>query len=211
MKKRLSIVLLLVLAVLLTGCGQGDKVVPLTEAELEYFNGTEFFNNYENRSNQFLGSLYDSPEQINMYELLYCDTGVREEITDKEIFTAYAVLIGEEYNEDVDIPCGCDKMTTAKIDEFLQKYTGLTLAETDKIGLDYFINLEEYDAYYHFHGDTNWTDVVFTKGERQGDMIRLYYDGAFYKNDGTLDKHGESVVTLRQTEEGYQFVSNQLV
>lgn len=204
MKKHLWIVLLSLL-LLLTGCGQGDKVAPLTEDELAYFNGTEFFNLYETRCNQFLNSLYDGPEQMDLYELLYCGTGVLEKATEKEVFTAYAALVNEEYSEDVDIPCGCDKMTTEKIDEFLQKYTGLTLAETDKIGLDQFIYLEEYDAYYHFHGDTNYcTQVTFDKGERQGDLVRLYYEDTF-RNEGS------KAVTLRQTDEGYQFVSNQLV
>ena len=107
MKKHLWIVLLSLL-LLLTGCGQGDKVAPLTEDELAYFNGTEFFNLYETRCNQFLNSLYDGPEQMDLYELLYCGTGVLEKATEKEVFTAYAALVNEEYSEDVDIPCGCD-------------------------------------------------------------------------------------------------------
>lgn len=96
-------------------------------------------------------------------------------------------------------------MTTESIDQFLQKYTGLTLAETERIGLNKdYIYLEEYDAYYHFHGDTNfWTQVMFERGERQGELIRLYYEDTF-RNEGN------KVVTLRQVENGYQFVSNQM-
>ena len=206
MKKVTLVLVVLFLVGILAGCGQtGEKWEALTEEELSYFNGTGFFNHYENRSNQFLSSLYDSPEQIDLYELLYCDTGDVEEKTDKEIFTAYAVLVGTEYTEDVDIPCACDKMTTESIDQFLQKYTGLTLAETERIGLNKdYIYLEEYDAYYHFHGDTNfWTQVMFERGERQGELIRLYYEDTF-RNEGN------KVVTLRQVENGYQFVSNQM-
>ena len=46
--------------------------------------------------------------------------------------------------------------------------------------------------------------MTFDKGERQGDLVRLYYEDTF-RNEGS------KVVTLRQTDEGYQFVSNQMV
>lgn len=187
----------------LTGCNSNyEKMKTLTEEELAYFNGTEFFNCYENRSNQFLSSLYDSPEKIDLYELLYCTTGDVELTTDAEIAAIYKKT-GRDTDEE--LPCACEKMTTAKIDAFLQRYIGLTLAETEKIGLEHFIYLEEYDAYYHIHGDTNFRSVVtFHQGEQQGDLIRLYYKDDFLNE-------GEKVVTLRQQDEGYYFIANQKV
>lgn len=205
MKKHLWIIMLLLL-LLLTGCGQGDKVTSLTEEGLAYFNGTEFFNNYETRCNQFLNSLYDTPEQIDLYELLYCGTDVQETLPVEEEIAAYEKVSGREITEAFyEVPYDCDKLSTANIDEFLYKYLGLTLAETAQVGLEPYIYLEEYDAYYHFHSDTNYCmQVVFDKGECQGDLIRLYYDDTFHNE-------GSKVVTLRQVEDGYQFVSNQLV
>lgn len=39
-----------------------------------------------------------------------------------------------------------------------------------------FAYLANYDAYYHFHGDTNALyDVCFYAGERSGDTVTLYY------------------------------------
>lgn len=71
--------------------------------------------------------------------------------------------------------------------------------------MEHFIYLEEYDAYYHIHGDTNFRSAVtFYKGEQQGDLIRLYYQDDFLKE-------GEKVVTLRQQDGMYHFIANQEV
>lgn len=129
MQKRKTVLLVIAFFILLlAGCHVGDeKTVALTETELAYFNGTEFFNCYENRSNQFLSSVYDSPEKIDLYELLYCNTGEVEPTTDAEIAAIYKKT-GRDTAEE--LPCACEKMSTAKIDAFLEQYIGLTLAET---------------------------------------------------------------------------------
>lgn len=79
-----------------------------------------------------------------------------------------------------------EKLSTAGIDAFLQQNTGTSLAESNKRGLDQFLYLEEQDAYYHLHGDTNApTDIFFSYGEREGNLIKLYYDasGQFLEGD----------------------------
>jgi hypothetical protein len=89
------------------------------------------------------------------------------------------------------------------MDAVLMKYTGLTLADTDKIGLETFTYVKDYDAYYYYHGDTNYRNrVTFSRGEREGDIIRLYY------NDGFIGD-GEKVLTLREKDNQYLFVSHQ--
>lgn len=56
----------------------------LTGAELAYFNEAFFNGEYMNIRNQFLSSLYDAPEKINLFELFYCGSGQTESITDAE-------------------------------------------------------------------------------------------------------------------------------
>ena len=68
------------------------------------------------------------------------------------------------------------KITAEQADAVLTRWTGLTLAETDALNMGSFSYLSDYDAYYHFHGDTNAPgSVCFYAGERSGDTVTLYY------------------------------------
>jgi len=70
------------------------------------------------------------------------------------------------------------------------------------MGLENFTYLEEYDAYYYYHGDTNYRmEITFSSGEREGDIIRLFYDDVFFVD-------GEKMLTLREKGDSYLFVSN---
>ncbi len=61
------------------------------------------------------------------------------------------------------------------MDEVLTENMGIALADTEKVGLDKFTYLEKYDAYYHYHGDSNYQPkITFSSGEREGDIIRLF-------------------------------------
>lgn len=168
-----------------------------------YFNET-FFNDAEaiNIRNQFLSSLYDSPEDINLSELFYCG------IPEGEITVEGAAPQTEEELQQVygDTPPDCPtyKLTTAEMDALLVKYTGLTVAQTNGVGLDHFTYLPEYDAYYWAHGDTNYRSEVSIYAVEQADeLLRLYYEDNFMGG-------GWKCITLRKVEDGYHFVSNQL-
>lgn len=197
----------LLAAILLVGAVAGctftgaknAEITPLTAGELQNFNGEAFFNGeYLNIRNQFLSSLYGAPEQIDLFQLFYCGSGVAETATEAE----KAAVVAQN-GWDMAPDCGCEKISRANMDAVLTQYMGLTLAETDKVNLDQFTYLERYDAYYHFHGDTNYRmNITFSDGERQGDLIRLFYNDRFFAD-------GEKVLTLRQKEGGYLFVSNQ--
>ena len=68
------------------------------------------------------------------------------------------------------------KLTAEQADHVLVRWIGLPLAETDALNMGSFAYLANYDAYYHFHGDTNaLSDVCFYAGERSGDTVTLYY------------------------------------
>lgn len=174
------------------------KTTPLTAEELSYFNGDKFFNGENmNIRNQFLSSLYDTPEKIDLFQLFYSGSGQEIYPTEAE---KEALIARNGWDTAPD--CGCDKISRATIDTLLTKNMGLTLADTDKIGLDKFTYLEKYDAYYHYHGDTNYRTVSFSKGERQGNIIRLFYTDTFMGD-------GDKVLTLREKNGEYLFVANQ--
>ena len=172
---------------------------PLTGAELTYF-AEDWFNGDDfNIRNQFLNSLYDRPEDIDLFALFYCGSGLPETISDQEL--------AEEGNwaTDGELICPLEKNSRANMDAVLTQYAGLTVEETNQVGLEGFSYREEYDAWYHAHGDTNYyPQVDITAGRRQGDLIHLYY-----KNPPGDSRWG--CVTLRDLGDGnYWFVSNQI-
>jgi len=91
------------------------------------------------------------------------------------------------------------------MDVVLTEYMGMTLADTEKIGLENFTYLEEYGAYYYYHGNTNYRMAIsFSCGERESNIIRLFYDDQFMSD-------GEKVLTLREQAGSYLFVSNEKI
>lgn len=178
---------------------QTEEPRPLTGEELTYFN-EEYFNGDDfNIRNQFLSSLYTSPEEIDLFSLFYNGTGLPEEITDAERqAVANARYGGSDPGTDL------IKISAANADAILEVNTGLTLSETQRVDLDAFTYLPEYDAYYTFHGDTNYPGtVVFSAGEQEGDRIRLYCPDSRFGNPG-----GTNCLTLAVQPDGsYWFVS----
>lgn len=205
MKKASVLFLVLACIVGLVGCGQGKKRLqdgPLTEDELSYFNEQFFNGDSFNIHNQFLSSTYGTPEEINIFELVYC--GVPQEYdrdSGKPRADEDAVL---ELVYGGDAPdCPQYELNTATLDAFLTDTLGLSLAETKQVGMENFTYLPEYDTYYWSHGDTNYrAQVEFTDGVRDGDLLYLYYEDDFYAD-------GQKWLTLREVKDGgYQFVAN---
>ena len=191
-----------VCAVTFTGA-KAEEVRALTGDELAYFN-EEFFNNDTvdnvvglNIHNQFLTSLYERPEDIDLFELFYCGTGLSGSMSDEELRLVYGDTLPD---------CARYKATTADMDGILEEYMGLTVAETSGVGLENFTYLPDYDAYYWAHGDTNYFhSVQVTAGERVGNTIRLYYPDTSARYDSAW-----LCVTLEAQDDGsYWFVSNQ--
>ena len=190
-----------VCAVTFTGA-KAEEVRALTGDELAYFN-EEFFNQDGTYSirNQFLNSLYEQPEDIDLFELFYCGIPDSEPYngintpSDEELRLVYGNTLPD---------CARYKATTADMDSILEEYMGLTVAETSGVGLENFTYLSDYDAYYWAHGDTNYfLNVQIAAGERAGSTIRLYYEDTFHVD-------GWKCVTLEAQDDGsYWFVSNQ--
>lgn len=210
MKKiMLWIFTLVCIMTLLLGCGKQvtpedttTAAISLAEDELAYFNGDSFFNgNYFNIRNQFLSSLYDEPANIDLFELFYCGSGIAETITEEELTAVMAKRGITGSIEDLPIPC--EKISYSNMDKILTEYMGITLDDTNEIRLEHFVYLSQYDAYYHFHGDTNYrANINFSSGEREGDTIRLFYNDKFFCD-------GYKVLTLKEKNGAYLFVANQ--
>ena len=173
---------------------------PLTGEELRYFN-QEFFNDGDfNIRNQFLTSTYERPEDIDLFQLFYNGAGLPAETDEAErqavVQTGYG---GQDPGVDL------TKCPAADLNAVLEENTNLSLSATNRAGLENFAYLPDYDAYYHFHGDTNyWGDVDIVSGERDGDLLRLYYEDTFIPD-------GWKCVTLREAPNGeYWFSSNLL-
>lgn len=192
-------------------CARPDALLssrPLTGEELTFFN-TQFFNSQTtNKSggvqatlhNQFLTCLYGSPQNINLFDLFYNGVGTWEAPSQAELEQLGVLAV------DGSQICPTYKLTTAAMDAFLLENTGLTLAQTNKVELDAFDYLPDYDAYYLTKGDTNYRSVTFTSGEREGSYIRLYWKDYFYGSETN-----ECVILLDRGEGQYWFVSHLLV
>lgn len=175
----------------------------LTGEELRWFN-ERFFNgagtkdeygyNVYSICNQFASPWYpyDDVKDINLYELFYCDGST--EMGAGELQAALGV------QDELNLPCPAYKLTREEIDRVLTRYAGLTLEQTNKVGLESFDYAADYDAYYWMHGDTNYCgDLLFLLGTREGDTVKLYQGsgGAW------------TCVTLEEQEEGgWWFKSN---
>lgn len=147
--------------------------------------------------NQFLSSLYDTPGKIDLFQLFYCGSVPMEFSTEAE---KAAVIAHNGW--DLAPDCACDKISRANMNAVLSEHMGLNLDDTDSVGLERFTYLEEYDAYYHFHGDTNSRSyIAFSSGVREDDLIHLLYNDRFMVD-------GNKVLTLRVLDDGYLFVSN---
>lgn len=198
MKRVKIFLLLLTLCCTLVACGTkpaDDTPSPNDETsavDIDWFN-TEFFNVGSGvcMMNMMLSSYYDTAADIDLYELFYNGpTGIQEEVTEAEQ-TAIGPVAFEHY------PI---KTQRTEMDAFLQEYAGVTLDETNKKNLDQFIYLEEYDAYYLLHGDTNFQRCTVLSGEKNADgVITLTYEQEGGK---------KGIVTLKESGDGYQFLSN---
>ena len=137
---------------------------PLTEEELDFFQ-ENYFSTAPSIANQFLTSLYTAPEWIDLRQLFYNGTSLPGAISDEEF-----ALLGESFGID------CAKLPVKDMDAILEQYTGLTFGDTQQLGMEGMTYLEDYDAYYEFHSDTNAMSVTFTGGFRQGKQVSLYYE-----------------------------------
>ena len=167
-----------------------DGWISLTEEEIRWFNEGFFNVDEEIRKNNFLNCVYTDVKSISIYDIFY---NFSEEISAEERES----LRGSE------IDCGVDyqKLTVAFIDGILREYMNVSFEEIVKIDLDFYLYLEEFDAYFGSHGDTNYSRVEVKSGVKDADgTVKLRYL--------RTEDEKEYIVTLEAHPRGYYFKSN---
>ena len=160
---------------------------------------------------QLLTSVYDQPRSIDMYQLFYNGVSPEQAVSDAE-----RQEVTDTYYSGSDPEVDLIRITAEQADAVLTRWTGLTLAETDALNMGSFSYLSDYDAYYHFHGDTNAPgSVCFYAGECSGDTVTLYYQpeqcGVYLVDTAGSGEEVWAKVTVEPQPDGnLRILSNQI-
>lgn len=173
----------------------------ISQEKMEWFENV-FFNDDENKIvNFFLSSEYDSVVNIDLGDLFHNgDNGLggSGEMSDDE----KALAINHFGLGNLDV----SKAGKEDMDAVLQKYAGLTLENTNKVGLERLFYVEATNTYYKVVGDTKYKKCDITKGLVNEDgTITLRYCDALSSISDTYE------VTLKKVGDSYQFVSNKIL
>lgn len=148
--------------------------------------------------NDALTSVYDNPADVDLQMLFY--DGFKDESqspTEQEL----ELLEGKmgQYWKEMDLI----RLPADKIDAVLKELFGITLDETNGIGLDRLVYLEETDCYYMAHSGTYGADLIVSNVVEQDDgSIAVNY--SYYL--------GDFLVRVKPTENGvYQILSNSIL
>lgn len=160
---------------------ESDRV-ELTEQEIIYF--TDLLNQNDNQG--FLTCEYDSPDMVDLNEVLYGAPSDCEPASD--------VDENLSFTDDGDL----FMYTTSFINDLLHSKMGISLDEV-KIRLEYPY-LPEDDAYYLEIYDTNRVSITAVEGYKDSSNVTIIYT--------TGNEDGNWKVTLKKSRESYSFVSN---
>ena len=181
------------------------SAVPLTQEETNWFN--DWFEPIvqDKLGNDigvnprccFLTSYYDDVTELNFEEFMRYFPGDGSQTSEAE-FEALKKVDGWPFGwvESLEkMPVPVHKFSKRLVDLILGEYAGVSTADLNTEGVAY---LPEYDAYYNYTSDFGPGIFVCTRGERDGDIIRLY------------SVNGTDLLTLRQVDDtSYQIVSLQ--
>lgn len=150
----------------------------------------------------FFTSYYDDVRELDFEEFLAYFTGDGSTV-DEEEFSALKELDNFLFRGEVstlsDMPVPVHRYPRQLVDMILKEYAGITTEDLDTSGVEY---LPEYDAFYNYTSDFGPGTFTCTRGEIQGDMVRLYDEKS---------PLGTDILTLRKDGETYRIVSYQFV
>jgi len=221
MKKMLALCLSTLFAVsALTGCGKTAATVspaeptvtlapspaaeavkyPVVLTEVQLGNFQTALTNQENYG--FLLCDYSDVSEVDLTQVFYTGAGMSNPENSDKIIQAYIAKYGDN-GSDTDSTI----LTTKQINDFLSSKTGCTLTDMKKpLSWRY---VKEYDAYVHYHGDTNYVRVSCAEGrEISENLFEVNYTipGGIADNDGKFLTGG--TVTFKMSGDKIQFVSN---
>lgn len=93
------------------------------------------------------------------------------------------------------MPVPIHKYPARYLDRMLEQYAGITTDDLDTSDVAY---LAEYDAYYNYTSDAGAGIFCCTKGETDGDVVKLYEESP----------HGADVLTLHKKNGQYFIISH---
>jgi len=148
----------------------------------------------------FFTSYYDDVRQLDFGAFLRYFPGDSSEAGDAEFEVLKSVDVWPfkqvETREKMPVPI--HKYPSRLINLVLDEYAGITLDDLDTSKVAY---LPEYDAYYNYTSDFGPGMFVCTRGEVEGNVVRLY---AEYSKSTVL-------LTLRKEGDQYRIVSHQKI
>ncbi|MGN0629004.1 MAG: M56 family metallopeptidase [Oscillospiraceae bacterium] len=212
-----AVVLIAVLAAACTFTGastkaDADEVIELTAEQIDEVNAafapeTTDENGIPTATpiSCFFTSYYTKPQDIDLAEFLRCCPiagTVSSQAELEELRTSEYYPLGSAPLGAADRPV--NKFTAGSVNLLLQQYTGVSLSELIDAGKssEELIYVEKYDSYYNFFAKDLYPGTFnCTRGEIEGDEIRLYSDLA----DGNT-----ALLTLRKEGENYLIVSHVL-
>ena len=177
----------------------------LTEDELAYYQQlfSYHFNGYEEGSLEWYNIVlfveFDCPENVDWYMFFLNGTNRNAYAPLSDAEAAFVEAGGFPMDKDV------RRLPAAEMDSIAMQYLGLTIAESNQVGLDGMLYYPDTDCYYAYGGGTILMDgfVIHSGAVLEDGTIRLYY------ND---DIYGERVITLKsrmsEGETGYYILSN---
>ena len=198
-----------------TGCG--DKIVKPIEStapsaaeasypvELTAAELSDFENALNDESNYgFLLSAYADIRDVDMYQVFYTGAGIAAPPNADEIRAASLATFTDGSPD-----CDCTILTAQQISDFLFTKTGYALADmSSSLSWSY---IADYDAYVHWHGDTNRVSFSCTGGRQiTADTYEIEFEtpGGIYNENG--GNYSGGTVTLRTANNSIQFISNNL-
>lgn len=169
---------------------EGTPLTAEQMTEIENFLNEEENNGFISYTNE-----YAKPEDIDLW-LVFYNIGTQSYLWSKEEQDGVlAAGIWDEYYVSV------YKVEKSYADALLRKRTGLSL---DDFGgtIPHFHYIEAYDAFYNMHSDTTYDSVWAIDGviDENGNYVVRY--------NKSSDVSNLCIVTLRKTDDGYQFISN---
>lgn len=191
---------------------QNASVTVLSQEELQFFENL-FVSEYGRVfTTMLLSSEYDAPENIHLgwlfregvpnedgswgYDISAEEMSALQDVMDEESYAFF--LNADSY-----------KIPRAVMENLLMTWLGISLGETELIGMDFFTYLEEYDAYYSAASDTASVVPGFSSGIRkENGLIELRYHQKIVYGGEDHSGPDTHILTLCPVGNSYQFISN---
>lgn len=150
----------------------------------------------------FVQSMYDDVRDVNLSAVFYSGGGIGEEGLAEKTADEYLKISGqEEFFTDY------IALKEADINQLLLDKTGYGLADMHyALGWCY---LPDSEAYGREAGDTNYMAPQVVDGVKTPDGT--YYVEYHNPNYDMYDEKSDCILTLKKTDDGYQFVSNRVM